>query len=220
MGVGCIVHRKAERGRKRSDARRSHRGDLAEHEARHDEKDDGQAAAPAYWGVMANNEDPHPYLSPLAAGLALLAPAALAVATGRVLLFASLGPTAVMQAHEPRHKSSRFYAVVVSHLVGFCAGSATVLLLGLAHAPSVFEVQDVSLARAAAAVISIVLATLVELALEAAHPPAGSTTLLVALGSMKPTVAWFALLTGGVLAVATAGEVVRRMRNALERPRD
>ena len=79
-----------------------------------------------------------------------LAPAALAVLTGRVILFASLGPTAVMQAHEPLHKSSRFYPVVVSHLVGFAVAAGTVMALGLAHTPSVFQAGSVSVTRAAA----------------------------------------------------------------------
>ena len=158
------------------------------------------------------NEDPHPYLSPLAAGAALIAPAVLALATHQITLFASLGPTAVMQAHEPRHRSSRFYAVVVSHLCGFAVASAVVLLLGIGHAPSVFEAGGVTIRRAAAAILSIVFATMLEIALRAPHPPAGSTTLLVALGSIEPTVHWLVLLGGGVLAVGIAGELIRRAR--------
>jgi len=117
-------------------------------------------------------EDPHPYWSPLAAGAALVLPAAVAVAIHQVALFASLGPTAVTQAHEPRHQSSRFYAVVASHVCGFLVASATVLLLGIGYAPSVFEIGTVSVRRAAAAIISIVIATLIEIAIRAPHPPA------------------------------------------------
>ena len=103
---------------------------------------------------LVNGVPPHPYRSPIAAGVALLVPALLALALHHVVLFASLGPSAVMQAHHPRDRSSRFYSVVVSHLIGFVVGGIVVILLGIQQAPSVFQSGGVSGSRAAAAVIS------------------------------------------------------------------
>lgn len=117
-----------------------------------------------------------------------------------------------MQAHSPDHRSSRFYNVVVSHVIGLAAADLCVVVLGLAHAPSIFALHGVSGARIAAAVLSIAVGTAIEIALGAAHPPAASTTLLVALGSFRPPLHDAALATAGGLIVATAGEAARRTR--------
>lgn len=160
------------------------------------------------------------FIVPLAAGLALLAPAALALAAHRVILFASLGPTAVMQAQSPDHRSSTFYAAVVSHLGGFAIAAAAVYALGVADEPSVFQLHFVDWPRAAAAVVAIMVAAGFEIAVRAPHPPAAATTLLVALGSMKPTWGTFGLVAIGVIAVAAMGEWLRRIGGADPRPPD
>lgn len=159
-----------------------------------------------------NGENPHPYIAPLIASLTLVPPAALAVLFQDVILFASLGPTAVMQAQAPERRSSSLYSVVVSHLGGFGVASVTVALLGIAHAPSVFVAHTVSIRRAIAAIVALGAATALEILLRAPHPPAGSTTLLVALGSMKPDLHTFALFATGVLAVGLTGEATRYFR--------
>ncbi len=150
--------------------------------------------------------------APLAVGLIVLVPGLVGLATGRVLLFPSLGPSAVLQAHSPAHPSSRPWNVVASHVLGLLAGFAVVLVLGLAEAPSVFEARTLSVARVAAAVLAVTLAMALELLARASHPPAASTTLLVALGSFKPTVRDAVAVVTGVLLVAAAGEALRRLR--------
>lgn len=117
-----------------------------------------------------------------------------------------------MQAHSPQQRSSRFYDIVVSHLVGLAAADLAVLVFGLARAPSIFELHTVTAARVAAAGLAIALGTAVEIALKATHPPAASTTLLVALGSFRPTLHDAALVAIGVLIVAAAGEAARQFR--------
>jgi hypothetical protein len=145
-------------------------------------------------------------------------PGIVALLTGQLLLFPSLGPTAVMVSYEPEHRSARFYNVIVSHIGGLLSGFACVFLFGLAHTPSVFQLRMLSVSRVAAASIAILLAILLELVLDAAHPPATATTLLAALGSFRPT--WHDGLTvvAGVVVVAIAGELgrllQRRMRAA------
>jgi hypothetical protein len=163
---------------------------------------------------MANDQEPDLLWSPIAAALVLLAPGVLALLTGRLLLFPSLAPSAVLQAHRPNDPTSRPYHVVVSHLVGMGAAMLLVWTLGLSNAPSVFELHRVGLARMAAAVLAIALGTLLELLLRASHAPAASTTLLVALGSFPPTWGSAGLITGGVLATVVAGEAARRLRLA------
>lgn len=140
-------------------------------------------------------------------------PGAVGVVTGQLLLFPSLGPTAVMLSYEPQHRSVRPYNVIVSHIVGLLSGYAGVLLFGLTTAPSVFQLRVLSAPRVAAAALAILLAVLLELILDATHPPAASTTLLAALGSFRPT--WHDGLTviAGVLVVAVAGELGRYLQH-------
>jgi hypothetical protein len=149
---------------------------------------------------------------PIGAGLTTLAPGLAALAAHSVLLFPSLGPTALMQAHAPQHESSHPYNVVVGHAVGLGSAFLFVWLFGLAHAPSVFEVHAVWASRVWATVLAIMLAALLEVALKAAHPPAASTTLLASLGSFKPTWGQTAQVAIGVAIVAIVGEGVRRYR--------
>ena len=151
-------------------------------------------------------------ITALLVALVVLVPGLVGLATGRVLLFPSLGPTALLQAHTPEHPSARPYPVVVSHLVGVAAGMGAVIAFGLATAPSVFEAGALSPARVGAAVVAVAVATAVEILLRASHPPAASTTLLVALGSFKPTARDVAALVIGVLVVAATGEAGRGLR--------
>lgn len=150
--------------------------------------------------------------APLVTMAVALVPGLVGLLTGRLLLFPSLGPSAVMQAHLPRHGSSRIYNLVVGHLAGLVAGDLCVVALGLATQPSVFELQKLSLARVVAAALALLLATTVEVLLRARHPPAAATTLLVALGSFKPTWRDTTSVLIGVFAVAIVGDIIRRYR--------
>jgi CBS-domain-containing membrane protein len=73
-------------------------------------------------------------------------------------------------------------------------------------------------ARMWAAVIALIVTVLVCLLLKASHPPAGATTLLVAIGSIQ-TAADAINVAVGVVIIAAVGELVRRMRLKLAAPR-
>jgi len=150
--------------------------------------------------------------APIAAAIVTAIPGLLGLATGQLWLFPSLGPTALMQAHSPEHKTSRPYNVVVGHFIGLASALFAVWIFGIATAPSVFAQHELSWPRVLAATLAIFLATVLEVILRAPHPPAASTTLLVALGSFKATGRDIADVLIGVIIVAIAGEVMRRMR--------
>lgn len=149
--------------------------------------------------------------TPLVAGFVVLVPGLLSLATGQVLLFPSLAPTAAIQANDPHDRAARFYNVVVGHLAGLASACLVVMTLGLANLPSVFVTQHVTPLRVVAAVLSVMLALFVEKRLHAFHPTAASTTLLVALGSFKPVWQDVTQIVSGVLIVATVGEGFRRL---------
>lgn len=150
--------------------------------------------------------------APLAGGCLMLLVGAIGLALGQPLLFPSLGPTAFLQAETPELPAARFYNTVVAHAAGLAAGFLAVFIFGAQQAPSVLATQQLTPVRLWAAVLSIVLTLLAGYLLRASHPPAAATTLLVALGGFKPTLASVQTVAIGVLIVAIAGEALRRLR--------
>ncbi len=153
----------------------------------------------------------------VSAGALVTAPALLGLATGSVLLFPSLGPTAVMLALAPEHPSSRPYHVVVGHLCGIAAAYGAVLLFGVAQSPSVFALGALTPGHAAASVAAVMLTAALQLGLRAIHPPAAATTLLIALGAFAFSVRDALVLVLGIVLVAALGEVLRRVLPAAAR---
>jgi hypothetical protein len=149
--------------------------------------------------------------SPLMSALLTLIVGALSVVFGRVWLFPSLGPSIYLQTEKPADPSSRFYNIVAGHLLGLAAGFAGVFLFNAYNDPVPLVDHTITWARVGAAVVALGLTLLLTLLLKANHPPAGATTLLTALGSIK-TVQDVINLTIGVLLIAALGEVIRRMR--------
>jgi len=126
------------------------------------------------------------------------------------LLFASLGPTAYEMIETPERRSARPYNVVAGHLIGVGAGLAAVWMTGAdgAHAAGA---GGISAVRVAAAAIAAAVTVLVTLLARATQPAALSTTLLIALGSMR---GWRggAEIMGAVLLMEMVGEPARRWR--------
>jgi hypothetical protein len=149
---------------------------------------------------------------PLAAGVAVLLPGALAVWSHELLLFGSLGPTAALMVRDPGHPAADWYNAVVGHALGMLSAFGTVWLLGLSGVPSIFDQHAVSWTRVSAAGLSLALAIALERLASVQHPPAASTTLLVALGSFKPTWHDGATILAGVVAVTLAAELLKRLR--------
>jgi len=149
--------------------------------------------------------------APLAEGGLILLLAALGWATRWPFVFASLGPTAYEMVEQPQMKSARPYNVIAGHLTGLALGW---LALWATHAwgsPKVTAVDAVPMPRMWAALLSVVLTTLVTLLLSASQPASLATTLLVSLGIMQ-TGRDAAAIVISVLILAAAGEPIRRRR--------
>ena len=154
-----------------------------------------------------------------AAGVALVLPGALAVWTHQLLLFASLGPTAALIVQEPRHPAADWYDAIMGHVLGVLAACSVVCLLGLAHVPSVFAQREITWARVGAAALSLALAITLENLAKVQHPPAASTTLLIALGSFRPIWRDSLTIVVGVISVTLGAEMLKRLHPALRSPR-
>jgi len=102
---------------------------------------------------------------------------------------------------------------VLGHLLGLGAGFAGVFLFNAFNDPVTLMDKQLTWARLGAAVMALALTLLLNMLFKAQHPPAGATTLLTALGSIKTPQDATSLMIG-VLIIAVAGEIVRKMRTS------
>lgn len=111
--------------------------------------------------------------------IALLA--LLAVASGVPFVFPSLGPTAYLLFFSPRSESSSPHNTLIGHAIGLACGYAAFRFI---TAPgSVTASHGMFDWRAAlAAALSLATTGALMILLNASHPPAGATTLIVSLG--------------------------------------
>jgi HPP family len=154
---------------------------------------------------------PDPAWSPSAATVLLAIVGAAGLLVGRPWLLPSLGPTAVLQAENPAHPTSRAWNVVVGHMGGLIAGFIGVLVFHADATPPVLVAKVLAPERVGAALLAIFLAVFVGQLTRSSHPPAAATTLLVALGSIS-TLLDAANLMAGVVILTIAGEAIRYVR--------
>jgi len=154
-------------------------------------------------------------LPPIAAGAVVLLIGFLGALAGIPWLFASLGPSAVLQASMPMMRMSRPYNVAVGHLIALGTGFFAVYITGAVHAPPYTVLHPIVLTRVWAAGIAITLAVACELAAKAQHAPAASTSLLVALGIVTPSWRGAFVFVCGILLVTVLGEGVRRLSRSV-----
>lgn len=111
----------------------------------------------------------------------------LAYLTGNPFVFPSLGPTAILLFLASSAEASRPRNALAGHAIGIACGYLMLLATGLAHAPSVIE-GGVTLPRVIAASFALGLTGAIMVIAKTPHPPAGATTLLIALGFItKPS---------------------------------
>jgi uncharacterized membrane protein YgaE (UPF0421/DUF939 family) len=150
---------------------------------------------------------------PLEAGLLLAVVGAFGILAGRPWLFPSLGPTAFALAEYPDARMSRFYHVVLAHLIGLGAAILSVHLLSARVAPALPASGQIAWARVWAAALALTLTILLEALLRTSHPPSAATALIVALGGIPPTLHAAIDVIAGVIIVATLGELIAWIRS-------
>ena len=137
----------------------------------------------------------------LHAGALLTVAGALAWATGRPLVFPSLGPSAYLVAAADRRPTGR--ELLGGHAVGILAGLLAYhgLAGGAAITGSLAATAPAGARLAASAVVSVGLTTLGMAATDTRHAPACATTLIVALGLLTTAV------EAGIVVAAVCGLV-------------
>ncbi len=129
-----------------------------------------------------------------------------ATVTMRPLIFPSLGPTAMMQFTNPLDRNSSPRHVLIGHFTGAAAGYAALALTGLLGVPLS---ADVGIHRVVAAAIALALTSCLLILLKAEHPPAGATTLIVALGIL-PKIEDLLVLMAAVVALTALAFLLNR----------
>jgi CBS-domain-containing membrane protein len=124
-------------------------------------------------------------------------------------LFPSLGPTVMLFFESPREPSARPLNTIVGHVVGIVVGLAAYTAFGLSGHPSApTGGLTVSYVIAGALAVGITVAVLRLLKLP--HPPAGASTLIVALGILHTPVQLLSMVAA-VLLITAAGWAFNRL---------
>lgn len=132
-----------------------------------------------------------------------------AVVTQTPLLFPSLGPTAFLLFYSPLAPAASPRNTWGGHLIGAAAGYLSLALFGLLDTAFVADAPLTS-ARIGAAALSLGLTSGAMIWLKVPHPPAGATTLIVALGILREP--WqLAVLMLAVVLLVLQGFVINRL---------
>jgi CBS domain-containing membrane protein len=107
--------------------------------------------------------------------------ASFAMISGTPLIFPSLGPTAFLLFRNPMQPAASPRNTLCGHAIGILCGVASLWLMGLTHdVPTI--VERVLAERVFCAALSLAATGALMVLLDVWHPPAGATTLIIALG--------------------------------------
>jgi CBS domain-containing membrane protein len=139
--------------------------------------------------------------------IALLA--ILAVVTGVPFVFPSLGPTAYQLFFTPRAESSAPRNTLIGHFIGLICGYAAFRITGMPVSVALAH-GDLDWPPVIAAALSLAATAALMILLDASHPPAGATTLIVSLGIIsRPS--YLVLIEIAVLLLTVQAFCIHRM---------
>lgn len=120
----------------------------------------------------------------LQGGLTIGLLTALALLTGSPFIFPSLGATAFLFFTSPNSPAASPRHALLGHGLALVCGFAALWVVGLEDAPPAL-LMGVEERRVIACALSLGLTGAAMVLADAAHPPAGATTLIVALGLVR-----------------------------------
>lgn len=135
--------------------------------------------------------------------------ALLAIATGVPFVFPSVGPTAYHIFFLPRAGSSTPRNTLIAHFIGLTCGYAAYRISGI-PVSEVLAAGAFNWRPAIAAALSLSVTAALMIVLDASHPPAGATALIVSLGIItKPR--YLAAIEIAVFVVVIQAFIVHRL---------
>ncbi|CAN5822433.1 hypothetical protein BH24ACT3_BH24ACT3_00230 [soil metagenome] len=133
----------------------------------------------------------------------------LSLLTDEPFVFPSLGPTAFLLFTTPLVEASAPRVVLGGHLIGVLAGWGALAVFGLLDSPAFFA-APIDANRIATAALALALTSGVMVWTGLVHPPAGATTLIVALGVLRRP-GELAVLIGAVVLLVAQVHVCNRV---------
>ncbi|WP_413098479.1 HPP family protein [Streptomyces sp. Inha503] len=140
----------------------------------------------------------------LASAVLLAVVGAIGQGTGWITLTPTLGPTAYVLVVHPESEAARLRNSSLGHLVATACGLACLAVFGLWQHPSVVEQKHDTWAQIGAQALAVGLTLLVLELIEAQHPPAAATALLITAGIARPGPPLYGMLVGLLLLIAGA----------------
>jgi CBS-domain-containing membrane protein len=141
--------------------------------------------------------------------IAIGAMAFVAFVTGEPFVFPSLGPTAFLLFYTPLIPAASPRNTLGGHAIGAAAGYLSLVVFGLTDAAPALA-TSVTGARVGAAALSLGLTSGAMVWARVPHPPAGATTLIVALGILTEPEELVVLMVA-VVALVVQGFVINRL---------
>jgi len=139
--------------------------------------------------------------------IALLA--VLALATGVPFVFPSLGPTAYQLFFLPRAAASTPRNTLIGHAIGLVCGYGAYRIVGMPVSAALVQ-REFDWRLVVAAALSLAATAAIMILLDASHPPAGATTLIVSLGIItKPQD--LAVIEAAVLVITVQAFCIHRL---------
>lgn len=123
---------------------------------------------------------------------------------GWVMLTTTLGPTAYVLLAHPESEAARLRNSSLGHATATACGLACLALFGLWQHPSVVEEKHDTWPQIGAQALAVGLTLLLLELIEAQHPPAAATALLITSGIARPGPSLYGMLTGLALLIAGA----------------
>ena len=145
---------------------------------------------------------------------------ALGLWAGDAWLVPSLGSAIFVQTLTPGEPAGRAWNTAAGQLAAELAAFACVYAVGADALPSFTSGQPLVATRLLAVALSIAATVLLQRAIKATNPAGGAVALLVALGTVPPTLHGAALLAAGILLVTALGEPIRILLLKLEHKPD
>ncbi|MFJ9210021.1 HPP family protein [Streptomyces sp. NPDC102264] len=142
--------------------------------------------------------------------LFVLSAAALVVvgAVGRtlewVLLTTTLGPTAYILLAHPHTEAAQVRSSVLGHTCATASGLLCLAVFGLWRYPSIAEQRTDTWRQIGAQALAVGLTLFLLVLLNAHHPPAAATALLITSGIARPGPLLYGMLTGLALLITAA----------------
>ncbi|MEK4031874.1 HPP family protein [Methylocystis sp. IM3] len=122
----------------------------------------------------------------LVSSIVLVAIGGLGIWASQPWLFPSLGPTIFLQTVTPNEPGAKLWNTFVGHAIGVCAGYLAFFLFEAQSLPPTISAAEMSLGCVAATAMAVGVTIMAQYLLNALHPPAAATTMLITLGGLKP----------------------------------